>query len=121
VPPQPKHSPPLRENLLLAKHDATDAELWAALEALDHSTERLVQETQENLRSDRTCFVIAHRLSTVQKARTKSFYRKAVLTPAFVRRLFQTILDLPINFIYHPTSPPRHPLHPHGNTPQTPQ
>jgi ATP-binding cassette, subfamily B, bacterial len=112
----------LRENLLLAKHDATDAELWAALEAanaadfvraspaglgtvagergsrfsggekqrlsiarallknpllllldeatsaLDNSTERLVQEALENLRSDRTCFVIAHRLSTVQKA-----------------------------------------------------
>jgi ATP-binding cassette, subfamily B, bacterial len=112
----------LRENLLLAKHDATDAELWAALEAanaadfvraspagldtiagergsrfsggekqrlsiarallknplillldeatsaLDNSTERLVQEALENLRAERTCFVIAHRLSTVQNA-----------------------------------------------------
>jgi ATP-binding cassette subfamily B protein len=112
----------LRENLLLAKHDATDEEIWAALEAanaasfvraspdglgtiagerggrfsggekqrlsiarallknpplllldeatsaLDNKTERLVQEALENLRSDRTCFVIAHRLSTVQKA-----------------------------------------------------
>jgi ATP-binding cassette, subfamily B, bacterial len=112
----------LRENLLLAKQDATDDELWAALEsanaasfvranpegldivagergsrfsggekqrlsiarallknpplllldeatsALDNKTERLVQEALENLRSDRTCFVIAHRLSTVQKA-----------------------------------------------------
>ena len=112
----------LRENLLLAKHDATDEEIWAALEAanaaffvraspdgldtvagergsrfsggekqrlsiarallknpplllldeatsaLDNHTERLVQEALENLRSDRTCFVIAHRLSTVQKA-----------------------------------------------------
>ena len=112
----------LRENLLLAKHDATDAEIWAALEAanaatfvrkspdgldtlagergsrfsggekqrlsiarallknpplllldeatsaLDNKTERLVQQALENLRSDRTCFVIAHRLSTVEKA-----------------------------------------------------
>ncbi len=112
----------LRDNLLLAKKDATDEELWAALEsanaasfvraspqgldtvagergvrfsggekqrlsiarallknpplllldeatsALDNRTERLVQEALENLRSDRTCFVIAHRLSTVQKA-----------------------------------------------------
>ncbi len=112
----------LRENLLFAKHDATDEEIWAALEAanaayfiraspdglgtiagergsrfsggekqrlsiarallknpplllldeatsaLDNRTERLVQEALENLRSDRTCFVIAHRLSTVQKA-----------------------------------------------------
>jgi ATP-binding cassette subfamily B protein/subfamily B ATP-binding cassette protein MsbA len=112
----------LRENLLLAKHDATDDELWAALEAanaaefvraspegldtiagerggrfsggekqrlsiarallknpplllldeatsaLDNRTERLVQQALENLRSDRTCFVIAHRLSTVQQA-----------------------------------------------------
>ncbi len=112
----------LRENLLLAKHDATDAELWAALEAanaaefvrsnsegldtiagerggrfsggekqrlsiarallknpplllldeatsaLDNRTERLVQEALENLRSERTCFVIAHRLSTVRQA-----------------------------------------------------
>lgn len=112
----------LRENLILAKHDATDDELWAALEAanaagfvraspegldtvagerggrfsggekqrlsiarallknpplllldeatsaLDNRTERLIQQALENLRSDRTCFVIAHRLSTVQKA-----------------------------------------------------
>lgn len=112
----------LRENLLLAKHDASDAEIWSALEAanaagfvratpagldtlagergnrfsggekqrlsiarallknpplllldeatsaLDNHTEYLVQQALENLRSDRTCFVIAHRLSTVQKA-----------------------------------------------------
>ncbi|MBC8127282.1 MAG: ABC transporter ATP-binding protein [Gloeobacteraceae cyanobacterium ES-bin-144] len=112
----------LRENLLLAKHDASDEELWTALEAanaaefiransagldtiagerggrfsggekqrisiarallknpplllldeatsaLDNRTERLVQQALENLRSDRTCFVIAHRLSTVQQA-----------------------------------------------------
>ena len=112
----------LRENLQLAKQDASDAEIWSALEAanaasfvrasadgldtvagergnrfsggekqrlsiarallknpplllldeatsaLDNQTERLVQEALENLRSDRTCFVIAHRLSTVQKA-----------------------------------------------------
>ena len=112
----------LRENLQLAKRDATDEELWKALElanadgfvkrspqgldtiagerggrfsggerqrlsiarallknpplllldeatsALDNRTERLIQEALENLRNDRTCFVIAHRLSTVQKA-----------------------------------------------------
>ena len=112
----------LRENLLLAKHDATDDEIWAALEAanagdfvraspdgldtlagerggrfsggekqrlsiarallknpplllldeatsaLDNRTELLVRQALENLRSHRTCFVIAHRLSTVQQA-----------------------------------------------------
>ncbi len=112
----------LRENLQLAKQDATDEDIWAALEAanaavfvraspdgldtvagergsrfsggekqrlsiarallknpplllldeataaLDNHTERLVQEALENLRTDRTCFVIAHRLSTVHKA-----------------------------------------------------
>jgi ATP-binding cassette subfamily B protein/subfamily B ATP-binding cassette protein MsbA len=112
----------LRENLLLAKPDASDDELWAALEAanaaafvrshpdgldtlagergsrfsggerqrlsiarallknppillldeatsaLDNQTERLVQQALENLRSERTCFVIAHRLSTVRMA-----------------------------------------------------
>lgn len=112
----------LRENLKLAKQDATDEEIWAALEsanaahfvrempeqldtiagergvrfsggekqrlsiarallknpplllldeatsALDNETERLVQQALETLRSDRTCFVIAHRLSTVRNA-----------------------------------------------------
>lgn len=112
----------LRDNLLLARQDATDEELWAALDsanaagfvraspegldtlagerggrfsggerqrlsiarallknpalllldeatsALDNRTERLIQEALENLRANRTCFVIAHRLSTVQKA-----------------------------------------------------
>ena len=112
----------LRENLLLAKHDAIDDELWAALEsanaagfvracpdgldaiagergsrfsggekqrlsiarallknppvllldeatsALDNRTERLVQQALERLRQNRTCFVIAHRLSTVRRA-----------------------------------------------------
>ena len=112
----------LRENLLLAKPGAEDAELWSALEAanaaefvrasadgldtiagergtrfsggekqrlsiarallknpplllldeatsaLDNRTERLVQQALENLRADRTCFVIAHRLSTVRAA-----------------------------------------------------
>jgi ATP-binding cassette subfamily B protein/subfamily B ATP-binding cassette protein MsbA len=112
----------VRENLLLAKPSATDAELWAALDAanasefvrasadglatlagerggrfsggekqrlsiarallkdpglllldeatsaLDNRTERLIQQALDNLRSGRTCFVIAHRLSTVQRA-----------------------------------------------------
>ncbi len=112
----------LRKNLLLARPDASDDELWAALEAanaadfvrdlpeklstlsgergirfsggekqrisiarallrnpplllldeatsaLDNRTERLVQEALEKLRADRTCFVIAHRLSTVRHA-----------------------------------------------------
>ncbi len=112
----------LRKNLQFAKHDATDEEIWEALDAanaayfvrdsadgldtlagergnrfsggerqrlsiarallknpplllldeatsaLDNRTERLVQQALERLRSDRTCFVIAHRLSTVQNA-----------------------------------------------------
>ncbi len=112
----------LRDNLLLAKRDAGDDEIWAALEAanaaafvrelpdgldtiagergvrfsggekqrlsiarallknpplllldeatsaLDNETERLVQQALDTLRADRTSFVIAHRLSTVQKA-----------------------------------------------------
>lgn len=39
-----------------------------ATSALDNRTERLVQQALDHLRSDRTCFVIAHRLSTVEKA-----------------------------------------------------
>jgi ATP-binding cassette subfamily B protein len=39
-----------------------------ATSALDNRTERLVQEALDHLRSERTCFVIAHRLSTVEKA-----------------------------------------------------
>lgn len=112
----------LRDNLRLAKPDATDDEIWDALynanaaafvrelpekldtvagergvrfsggekqrlsiarallknpplllldeatSALDNTTERLVQDALENLRADRTSFVIAHRLSTVRKA-----------------------------------------------------
>jgi ATP-binding cassette subfamily B protein len=39
-----------------------------ATSALDNETERLVQQALETLRSDRTSFVIAHRLSTVRAA-----------------------------------------------------
>ncbi|RYG22946.1 MAG: ATP-binding cassette domain-containing protein, partial [Burkholderiales bacterium] len=39
-----------------------------ATSALDNATERLVQQALETLRSDRTSFVIAHRLSTVRAA-----------------------------------------------------
>ncbi len=112
----------IRDNLRLAKADASDAEIWSALEsahaadfvrncpqgldtvcgergvrfsggekqrlsiarallknpplllldeatsALDNETERWVQSALENLRAKRTCFVIAHRLSTVRHA-----------------------------------------------------
>ncbi len=39
-----------------------------ATSALDTETERLVREALDRLRADRTCFVIAHRLSTVRTA-----------------------------------------------------
>jgi ATP-binding cassette subfamily B protein/subfamily B ATP-binding cassette protein MsbA len=112
----------IRGNLLVARPDATEAELWAALSAanaadfvrrlpegldtatgergtrlsggerqrlsiarallknppillldeatsaVDNETEKLIQQALERLRSDRTCFVIAHRLSTVENA-----------------------------------------------------
>ncbi len=112
----------VRENLQLAKPDATDEELWAALtsanadgfvrrlehgldtvtgergtklsggerqrlsiarallknppillldeatSAVDNETEKLIQQALDRLRSARTSFVIAHRLSTVRDA-----------------------------------------------------
>ncbi len=112
----------IRENLCLAKRDATDAELWAVLtaanadgfvrrlesgldtvtgergtklsggerqrlsiarallknppillldeatSAVDNETEKLIQQALDRLRSQRTSFVIAHRLSTVRDA-----------------------------------------------------
>jgi ATP-binding cassette, subfamily B, bacterial MsbA len=39
-----------------------------ATSALDTESERLVQEAIEHLMEERTCLVIAHRLSTVQSA-----------------------------------------------------
>jgi ATP-binding cassette subfamily B protein len=112
----------IRENLQMAKQDATDDEIWVALEfanaaefvraleeqldaipgergarlsggerqrlsiarallknppillldeatsAVDNETEQQIQQALENLRADRTSFVIAHRLTTVQTA-----------------------------------------------------
>lgn len=112
----------VRDNLLLAKADASDDEIWDALRAakaadfvaalpqqletnvgergvklsvgekqrisiarvilknppillldeatasVDTETEKLIQEALETLMSNRTCFVIAHRLSTVRNA-----------------------------------------------------
>lgn len=112
----------IRENLTLAKHEASDAELWKVLEAanaagfirdlpegldtragergirfsggekqrlsiarallknpplllldeatsaLDNTTEKLVQQALDNLRANRTSFVIAHRLTTIRDA-----------------------------------------------------
>ena len=112
----------IRANLQLARPEATDDELWAALRsanaegfvrrmdegldtvtgergsrlsggerqrlsiarallknppillldeatsAVDNETEKLIQEALDNLRANRTCFVIAHRLSTVREA-----------------------------------------------------
>lgn len=39
-----------------------------ATSAVDNKTEKLIQQALERLRVNRTCFVIAHRLSTVKKA-----------------------------------------------------
>ena len=39
-----------------------------ATSAVDNETEHLIQEALERLRSERTAFVIAHRLSTVRAA-----------------------------------------------------
>lgn len=39
-----------------------------ATSALDNESEKIVQESLENLAKDRTTFVIAHRLSTIRKA-----------------------------------------------------
>jgi ATP-binding cassette subfamily B protein/subfamily B ATP-binding cassette protein MsbA len=112
----------IRENLTLARRDASEDELWAALRAanaeafvkglpegidsvagergtrlsggerqrisiarallknppillldeatsaVDNETERLIQGALANLRENRTCFVIAHRLTTVREA-----------------------------------------------------
>jgi ATP-binding cassette subfamily B protein len=112
----------IRENLLMAKPDATEDDLWEVLRAanaesfvrrmeggldhvtgergtklsggerqrlsiarallknppvllldeatsaVDNKTEKLIQQALERLRANRTCFVIAHRLTTVKKA-----------------------------------------------------
>jgi ATP-binding cassette, subfamily B, bacterial len=124
----------IRANMQLAKQDATDDEIWAALEsanaatfirelpegldasagergvrfsggekqrlsiarallknpplllldeatsALDNETERLVQNALNSLRANRTCFVIAHRLSTVKNAHRIYVLKDGVIT-----------------------------------------
>jgi len=39
-----------------------------ATSAVDNETEQLIQEALDRLRANRTCFVIAHRLTTVREA-----------------------------------------------------
>jgi subfamily B ATP-binding cassette protein MsbA len=60
-----------RQRLAIARALLADAPvliLDEATSALDTESERLVQRALERLRQDRTTLIIAHRLSTVQKA-----------------------------------------------------
>jgi len=60
-----------RQRLAIARALITDARvliLDEATSALDTESERIVQQALERLRTGRTTLVIAHRLSTVQKA-----------------------------------------------------
>ena len=42
--------------------------IFEATSAVDNETERLIQDALRHLRRDRTCLVIAHRLTTVREA-----------------------------------------------------
>jgi subfamily B ATP-binding cassette protein MsbA len=60
-----------RQRVAIARallRDAPILVLDEATSSLDSESERLVQEALSTLMRDRTCFVIAHRLSTVQRA-----------------------------------------------------
>jgi ATP-binding cassette, subfamily B, bacterial len=51
-----------------------------ATSALDNETERLVQNALDSLRANRTCFVIAHRLSTVKNAHRIYVLKDGIIT-----------------------------------------
>ena len=55
------------ERLPLA-YDTRVGESGLSTSALDTESERAVQEGLDEIRRDRTCFIIAHRLSTVRDA-----------------------------------------------------
>jgi len=60
-----------RQRLAIARAIAKDSPIWIldeATSALDSATEKQVQAAIDEMQKDRTTIIIAHRLSTVQKA-----------------------------------------------------